>query len=91
VLAVRNRRALLERDEFVRAARQYDFNAWHLFEQRLQSQRNVQHQLRFGDAVRNGARVVTAVSRVDDDLCDAQAKLTGQRVVAAPDARRGNR
>ena len=91
VLAIRDRRSFLERDELVRAARQHDFDARRLLEQLLEPQRDVEHQFRFGDAVGDGAGVVAAVAGIDDDLRDAQAELTGERVVAASGARRRRR
>ena len=45
-LAVRDRRALLERDEDVGLARHHHFDAGLLLEQLLQPQRDVEHELR---------------------------------------------
>ena len=87
-LAICDRRALFERNEFIGPAREHDLEAGHLFEQRLQAQRDIQHELGLGDAVGRGAWIVAAVTRIDDDLGDAQAQLTRQRVISLTRARR---
>ena len=62
-LAVGDRRALLERDEVVRAAREDDVESRLCLEQLLQPQRDVEHELGLVDAVGLRARIVAAVAR----------------------------
>ena len=71
-LPIGDRGAFLERDELVGLAGEDDVEARARGEQLAQPQGDIQDQLRFVDAVRVGAGIVTAVTRVDDDSRDAQ-------------------
>ena len=80
--AVGDRRALLERDEVVGAAGQDDLDAGNLLEQLLETQRDVEHELRFAHALALGAGIVAAVPGIDHDPRDAEAELTRHREAA---------
>ena len=54
-----------------------------LLQQFLEAQRDVEHELGFGDAVAHRAGIVAAVARIDDDARDAEAELAGHREAAA--------
>ena len=63
-------------------ARHHDLDAGLLLEQLLQPQRDVEHELRFVDAVAVRAGIVAAVAGVDDDARDAEPELPRERELA---------
>ena len=65
--AIRDRRALLERNERIRASRQYHVDARLLLQDLLHALRDVEHQIRLDQPVRLRAGVVPAVPRIDHD------------------------
>jgi hypothetical protein len=89
LLACRDGRARVERDELVGSSRQDDGNAG-ARQERLEAQGDVEHHLGLRDALAQGAGVVTPVPRVDDDLRRAEPKLAGERHRPASGRRRGN-
>ncbi len=89
VLAIGERRAVRQRDEFVGAPGEDHFDAVHFLQQLLDAQRDVQHELRFGDAFALRAWVAAAVPWVDDDARDAESELARHRETAC--GRRGRR
>ena len=72
---IRDLRSLLERDERARAARQNHLDAGLRSQQLLQLERDIQHELGFGEALRPGARIVPAMAGVDDDAPHAEPEL----------------
>ena len=74
LLAGRDGRALVERDELVAAPRQHDVDAGRR-QERLEAERDVEDDVGLRDALAEGARVVSAVPGVDDDLRGAEAEL----------------
>jgi hypothetical protein len=90
-LAIRDCRPLGQRDEFIGPARQDHLDALGLLQQLLDSQRDVENQLRFGHVFPRRARIVAAVPGVDDDPRHAEPQLTGHREAAVQVPRRRRR
>jgi hypothetical protein len=80
---VGDRRAFGQRHEVVGAARQDHVDARHLLEQFLDPHRDVEHELRFGNAFPFRTRVVTAMTGVDDDARHAEPELPRDREAAS--------
>ena len=61
----------------VGAPRQHHLDSWFLRQHLLESQGDIQRQLRFGETLCRRSRILPAMSGVDDDARDAQSELTG--------------
>ena len=90
LLAGRDGRALVERDELVAAPRQHDVDAGRR-EERLEAERDVEDDVGLRDALAEGPGVVPAVSGVDDDSRGAEAELARQGDGAPRGCRGGRR
>jgi len=67
LLRVGDRRSFRQGDELVGAAREDHLDAWNLLQQLFEAERDIEHELGFGDAFALGAGIVSSVPWIDHD------------------------